>query len=159
MLIIISRRVPFLEKPFYCFERSFLWSRKPFNFKSISLEITFSFPHLILPGQKSLDAFRAVALGPEDRCSNPRNSQPFHMAKLLVKCEFWKFRVPEHELTKEIVFLAKILAGPIFTGKSKALVWTVQDSRWLEIISLVKTHKAGHSWDSNWRGGLYFSPW
>lgn len=41
------------------------------------------------------------------------------MAEMLVKCESWKFRVPEHDLTKEIVLLAEILAGLIFTGNSR----------------------------------------
>jgi len=41
------------------------------------------------------------------------------MAEFFVKSESWKFRVPEHDLTKEIVLLAEILAGPIFTGNSR----------------------------------------
>lgn len=48
---------------------------------------------------------------------------------------------------------------PYFYCQVKAQVWTVQESRWLEINSLVKTHEAGYSWDSNWRADLCFSPW
>ena len=49
------------------------------------------------------------------------------MAELLVKYESWKFRVPEHDLTKEIILLAEILAGPIFTGNSRH--WSEQSRR------------------------------
>lgn len=41
------------------------------------------------------------------------------MAELLVKPESWKFRVPEHDLTKGVLLLAEILAGLIFTGNSR----------------------------------------
>lgn len=61
------------------------------------------------------------------------------MAELLVKCEFWKFRVPEHNLTKEIVLLAEILAGPILTGNSR---------HWSEL-----SRTAG-----DWRSSLRSSP-
>lgn len=36
-----------------------------------------------------------------------------------MKPESWKFRVPEHDLTEEILLLAEILAGPTSTGNSR----------------------------------------
>lgn len=73
----------------------------------------FFFPWPIpLHGQKCLEVLSALALGPQDRWRKLRNPHPLHMAESLVKCEFWKFRVPEREM-------AEILAGPIFTAKSR----------------------------------------
>lgn len=60
-----------------------------------------------------------LALGPGGRYWKPRSSQPFHMAELIVKPESWKFRFPEHDLTKEILLLEEILAGSTFTGNSR----------------------------------------
>lgn len=78
-----------------------------------------------------------------------------------IACETWVLEIQSSWtwFDKRSTFTGRNLSWPYFYWQFKALVWTVQDSRWLEIIYPVKTHKAGYSWDSNWRVSLYFSAW
>lgn len=91
-----------------------------------------------------MEALGALALGSEDRCWKPRNSHPFHTEELLVKCESWKFRVPEHVLTKEIVLLAEILAG-LFLLAIQGTGLNCPRQQVTGDMSPVKTHKIGYS--------------